>query len=90
MSLYSVKQLETESDALIDRALKGEEVVITRGGKPLVELRIIDRALHSTAPTLAESLEAMRRARERLAALSEYVGPGPAELIRQLRDEGVG
>lgn len=89
MSHYSVEQLETESHALIDRAVEGEEVVITRGGRPVAILQsfcVPDRL----TPTPDQRRAALERARQRLATLPAYEGPSAAELIRQLRDAGVG
>lgn len=39
MTAYSVADAKNTLPKLIDRALAGEEVVITRRGKPVVELR---------------------------------------------------
>lgn len=39
MPSYSVADAKNHLPKLIDRALEGEEVVITRRGKPVVELR---------------------------------------------------
>ena len=39
MSTYSVADAKNKLPRLIDRALEGEEVIITRHGKPVVELR---------------------------------------------------
>ena len=39
MTTYSVADAKNQLPKLIDRALQGEEVVITRRGKPVVELR---------------------------------------------------
>jgi prevent-host-death family protein len=39
MKTYSVAEAKNQLPKLIDRALAGEEVVITRRGKPVVELR---------------------------------------------------
>lgn len=39
MTTYSVADAKNRLPQLIDRALDGEEVVITRRGKPVVELR---------------------------------------------------
>ncbi|HWB50056.1 MAG TPA: type II toxin-antitoxin system prevent-host-death family antitoxin [Stellaceae bacterium] len=38
MANYSVADAKNQLPRLIDKALEGEEVVITRRGKPLVEL----------------------------------------------------
>ncbi|HWD57247.1 MAG TPA: type II toxin-antitoxin system Phd/YefM family antitoxin [Stellaceae bacterium] len=39
MTTYSVAEAKNRLPSLIDKALGGEEVVITRRGKPVVELR---------------------------------------------------
>ena len=39
MTAYSVADAKNRLPALIDKALAGEEVIITRRGKPVVELR---------------------------------------------------
>ena len=39
MTAYSVAEAKNTLPKLIDRALQGEEVIITRHGKPVVELR---------------------------------------------------
>jgi prevent-host-death family protein len=41
MSRYSVATTKDNLSSLIDKALAGEEVVITRHGKPTVELRAV-------------------------------------------------
>jgi prevent-host-death family protein len=45
MSSYSVADAGNSLPSLIDKALAGEEVVITRDGKPVVELRPADRVI---------------------------------------------
>lgn len=42
MSIYSIADAKDQLSELIDRVLKGEGVVITRHGRPLVELKPID------------------------------------------------
>ena len=39
MTTYSVAEAKNRLPRLIDKALEGEEVVITRRGKPVIELR---------------------------------------------------
>lgn len=41
MARYSVANTKDNLSSLIDKALAGEEVVITRHGKPTVELRAV-------------------------------------------------
>jgi prevent-host-death family protein len=43
MTDYSVAQAKNALPKLIDRALQGEEVIITRRGKPVAELRPPER-----------------------------------------------
>jgi prevent-host-death family protein len=43
MSTHSVAEAKTRLSQLIDRALKGEEVVITRHGHPVVALRPVPK-----------------------------------------------
>jgi antitoxin (DNA-binding transcriptional repressor) of toxin-antitoxin stability system len=41
VTVYSVAEAKNTLPKLIDRALQGEEVVITRHGKPVAELRAV-------------------------------------------------
>ncbi len=43
MSTDNIAEAKDQMSELIDRALKGEGVVITRHGRPLVELKPIER-----------------------------------------------
>jgi antitoxin (DNA-binding transcriptional repressor) of toxin-antitoxin stability system len=43
VTAYSVAEAKNTLPKLIDRALQGEEVVITRHGKPVAELRAVPR-----------------------------------------------
>jgi antitoxin (DNA-binding transcriptional repressor) of toxin-antitoxin stability system len=43
VTAYSVAEAKNTLPKLIDRALQGEEVVITRHGKPVSELRAVQR-----------------------------------------------
>jgi antitoxin (DNA-binding transcriptional repressor) of toxin-antitoxin stability system len=62
MASYSVAVAKNTLPKLIDRALAGEEVIITRHGKPMVELR---RTSPKPEPPVGtdEWLFARRRAR---------------------------
>jgi prevent-host-death family protein len=62
MSTYSVANAKNTLSKLIDRALDGEEVVITRHGKPVVELR--PAFTHPSPPVGTDAwLDARTRAR---------------------------
>jgi len=62
VTAYSVAEAKNTLPKLIDRALQGEEVVITRRGKPVVELRATARQAASATGT-HEWLRARTRAR---------------------------
>jgi len=82
MSAYSVADAKNGLPGLIDRALAGEEVVITRHGKPVVELR----------PTLGVAADRPvgTAAHERLIAGRVRLKGAPitsVELLNQMYDE---
>jgi len=62
VTAYSVAEAKNTLPKLIDKALAGEEVIITRRGKPVVEVRPASR---QAAPATAthEWLRARTRAR---------------------------
>ena len=62
MTEYSVADARNKLPKLIDRALGGEEVVITRRGKPVIELKPVSQRLSSQTGTY-EWLRARRDAR---------------------------
>jgi len=81
MSTHSIAEAENQLSKLIDRALKGEGVVITRRGEPVVELKPV----RPVAGPITEADIKWLRAR--------LVGRTPAKtdaitLIREMRDEG--
>lgn len=65
MAEYSVADAKNRLPKLIDKALEGEEVIITRRGKPVVELR--PAAPKPQSPVGShEWLDQRRRARPRV------------------------
>lgn len=62
MTTYSVADAKNTLPKLIDRALQGEEVVITRHGKPVAELKPVRPQPAATAVTYSW-LQSRRRAR---------------------------
>jgi prevent-host-death family protein len=54
MTTHSVVEAKNQLSELIDRALKGEGVVITRHGRPVVELRPI---LPAVGPITPEAMD---------------------------------
>jgi prevent-host-death family protein len=86
MSEHSVAEVEGKLSDLIDRALTGEDVVITREGLPVVELR----------PVTAAKIERSRMTPAEIAAWLQANRVGtrmPEEdagtLICRLRDEAL-
>ena len=92
MEAYRVAEVEAQADFtnLVDRAAAGEQVVIIRDGRPIAELRGVNReeATPSAEPRhrTPEAQEAWRR----LAELRDSIGPvgiSSVELINQMREE---
>ncbi len=80
MSTYSVADAKAGLPRLINRALAGEEVIITRHGKPVVELR----------PTAAPIAPGRDAALARLLAHRVKPLPGTptsVELLNMIYDE---
>jgi prevent-host-death family protein len=63
MSTYSVAEAKNRLPALIDKALEGEHVVITRHGKPVAELRPARQPRVGSARGMHEWLFARTKAR---------------------------
>lgn len=80
MSTYSVAEAKNGLPALIDKALAGEEVVITRRGHEVVEIR--PRVAAEPGYGSTEWLLARPKARLRSNIST-------TDLIRQMRDEGL-
>ena len=81
MSVYSVAQAKDQLSKLIDEALAGEEVTITRHGKPAVELR---PARAAGAGHLSGELI------DRIAARAKSLpslGEDAVDIIRRMRDD---
>lgn len=79
MARYSVAEAKNNLPKLIDRALAGEEVTITRRGEPIVEL--VSRKVRG-APLDPEWFD---RIRVKPKAGSDF---NATKIIRQMRDEG--
>jgi prevent-host-death family protein len=84
MNTHSVAEAKNQLSKLIDRALKGEVVVITRRGEPVVELKPARPApTTATRPVTEADLEWLRARRARLPMAKTDA----ATLVRQMRDE---
>ena len=77
MAEYSVADAKNHLPKLIDRAIQGEEVIITRHGRAVAHLHPVSRAKH---PLKLDDLAAFRATMPRLRRRS-------AELLREARDE---
>ncbi len=64
MATYSVADAKSGLPSLIDRANGGEEVIITRHGKPVAELRPVTGAVTPDVAVSHDWLHARRRARK--------------------------
>lgn len=80
MPSHSIAEAKNRFSELIDLALKGEEVVITRHGQPVVEFRPVQA---SPGPVTEEALAWLRRHRGGPAPET----PAAVDLVRQMRDE---
>jgi prevent-host-death family protein len=81
MSTYSIAQAKGQLSRLVDEVLDGEEVTITRHGKPVVEMRPAAPAAGHRA-----SKDDVEWLRHRRASLPLFEGDSVA-LIRKMRDE---
>lgn len=82
MSTYSVAHAKEQLSRLIEEALSGETVTITRHGKPVVELHSVEKPEPIRRPS-AELIE-------RIAAEAKKRGPlgiSGVDLVREMRDE---
>jgi prevent-host-death family protein len=81
MSTHSVAEAKDRLPELIDRALGGEDVVITREGKPVVELKPI--ATKRARPVTPEALDWLAARRVKRKQPVEDAGT----LVSRMRDE---
>lgn len=80
MSSHSVAEAKNQLSSLIQRALKGERVVITRHGHPVVELKTIAA---QGRPMTEADLEWIRARRIRPAIPDR----DPRSIVERMRDE---
>jgi prevent-host-death family protein len=82
MARYSVATTKNNLSSLIDKALAGEEVVITRHGKPTVAMSVVSQ------DSEAEVDMALRREwSERLQRLRDSMPPMPMSYLEMKRLE---
>ena len=80
MGTYSVADAKNRLSELIDCALKGEGVVITRHGHPVAELKPVRRAIEPVTSQAVDRLAAQRVGRR-------VPREDAAALVRRMRDE---
>ena len=80
MSRYSVAEAKNQLSKLIDRALKGEGVVVTRRGQPVVELKPVRPAPRRATEA---DLERLRQVRAMLPPSKVDAGT----FVSKMRDE---
>ncbi len=80
MSQHSVAEARNQLSSLIDRALAGEDVTITRHGRPVVELRPLQPVSRAVSGADLDWLSA-----HRVPVSLGDVDAG--ELVRRMRDE---
>jgi antitoxin (DNA-binding transcriptional repressor) of toxin-antitoxin stability system len=81
MSSYPIAKAKEQLSRLIDEALAGETVTITRHGKPVVELRAFE-----VAPKQQSSAHLIDEIAAR-AKLRPWLGKSAVDLLREMRDE---
>jgi antitoxin (DNA-binding transcriptional repressor) of toxin-antitoxin stability system len=82
MTMYSVADAKNMLSELIDRALRGEGVTITRHGAPVVEIRAVTPPPRAVTADDLALLERIRYRPDRPPA------EDAARLVSRLRDEG--
>jgi prevent-host-death family protein len=80
MSTHSVTEAKNRLPELIDRALKGEDVVITRHGHPVVELKPVRPPAR---PVSGGALDWLAARRVKLKDAKENAGT----IVSKMRDE---
>lgn len=80
MSEYSIVEAKNQLSSLIDRALAGETVVITRHGTPVAEIRPVAACERPMTPADLDWI-AQRRASPRM------VDVGAENIVSRMREE---
>lgn len=79
MTTHSVAEAKSQLSKLIDRALKGEGIIITRRGEPVVTLKPIRPPVRPITPADLDWL-----AQRRIPRLSDE---GAGVLVSRMRDD---
>ena len=84
MSSHSVAEAKERFPELVELALRGEPVVITRDGKPVAELRPVAVAAVGSPLVTAEALAWLDRVR---VGRLDPNAPDAGTLVSRMRDE---
>lgn len=84
MGAYSLAQAKGQLGRLIEKALTGEVVTITRNGKPVVT---ITPATPEPKPMLDTSADEFVRGMEARARARPVLGGDSVTLVREMREE---
>jgi prevent-host-death family protein len=84
MATYNLAQAKDRLSKLVDEALSGELVTITRHGKPVVHITPAQPTTGGRALS-KETLDWLAQERAKLPSLE---GTTWAEIVREMRDEG--
>lgn len=85
MGIHSVAEAKDRLSDLIERALAGEDVAITRHGRPVVELRAVPPAV---GPVPDPALDWLAERRAALAPEMRSGGEDAVTAVSRMRDEG--
>ena len=80
MPVYSIAQAKDQLSKLVDEALAGEDVTITRHGKPVAKLRPAVCDAGRWSPELIDEIAARAKSLPSL-------GESAADIVRRMRDE---
>ena len=80
--MTKIEEADANLKDVIDRALRGEAVVITRGGAPVVQVSAAQKASASAHRMTADEVAAMRE-----RAMSRGKGGDAGQLLQNIRDE---
>lgn len=76
----NVAEAKAKLSELIDRAMAGEEIEVTRRGQPAV------RIVASSPPKKKLDMESIRAWHEEMERLGAKMGTGAERLVREMRD----
>jgi prevent-host-death family protein len=88
VSSHTISEAKDQLAELIDRAIAGEGVVITRGGKPVVEMRVVPAQAPPPPVRTAKETEEMLAFLRKDRPTPRNPKLDVTALVRALREEG--